>query len=60
MKERRARDHKPLGVIASELLLRALAADAVPERDHAWASQPMGAKVDLDDKDALWAVLDDR
>lgn len=58
LKARRARENKPLGVIASELLARALDEDSLPTGKLAWVSRPMGAKVDLDDRDAVWAALD--
>lgn len=60
LKARRAREHKPLGVIASELLARALAEEAPLAGDLAWVSRSMGAKVDLEDRDAVWAALDRR
>ncbi len=31
----------------------------VASRELAWISQPMGARVDLDDKEAVYALLDD-
>ncbi|NLD76010.1 MAG: antitoxin [Acidimicrobiales bacterium] len=58
LKARRARENKPLGVIASELLARALVDEPQAPGELVWVSQPMRAKVDLDDRDALWAVLD--
>lgn len=58
LKARRARENKPLGVIASELLARALDQEPAPVDELVWVSQPMGAKVDLEDRDALWAALD--
>lgn len=58
LKARRAIEGKPLGVIASELLVQALHAEVAPAEDLAWQAGSLGAKVDLDDKDALWAVLD--
>lgn len=58
LKARRARENKPLGVIASELLARALDQEPAPVDELIWVSQPMGAKVDLEDRDALWAALD--
>jgi hypothetical protein len=56
-----AQEGKGLGELMNELLIRALA-----ERRSApwkaprfeWDSQPMGFKVDLEDKDAVWALLD--
>lgn len=58
LKARRDREHKPLGVIASELLAHALADDATPAPEFEWVSRPMDAKVDLDDPDAVWAALE--
>ncbi len=58
LKARRGREHKPLGVIASELLARAFEEDPTPSGEIAWVSRPMGAKVDLADSDAVWAALD--
>ena len=63
LKLRRDRERKPLGQIASELLAQALAVEfdqATAAPDLEWAARPMGAKVDLEDKDAVWAVLDER
>ncbi len=50
------------GQLASELLARALSDDAADERPYSldWPVQAMGrAYVDLDDKDALYRVLDE-
>lgn len=54
--------NQSLGKLASELLASALAArnthaeaPAVPK----WNAKAMGAKVDLDDKEAVYAILDD-
>jgi hypothetical protein len=51
---------KSMGRLASELLAQALAArrkhKSVPE--FGWVKQPMGAKVDLADKDALYRAMD--
>ncbi len=58
LKARRDREHKALGVIVSELLAQALASDPAPDLSFEWVSRPMGAKVDIDDRDAMWAVLD--
>lgn len=59
LKSRRAREGKPLGVIASELLARALDEDPAPTSEFSWVSRSMGTKVDLEDRDAVWAALDD-
>ncbi|MBI1723725.1 MAG: antitoxin [Gemmatimonadetes bacterium] len=56
------RERKPLGRLVSELLAEALgrrhAAARVSEPPFVWHSQPMGFKIDLEDKDAVWALLD--
>ena len=58
--KRRQRHEKTLGELASELLAKALADEgSVQEaRPLTWTSKPLGLKVDLEDKDALWAILD--
>lgn len=60
LKRRRAREGKPLGQIASELLARALADDepATETAPLVWAARPMRARVDLDDPEAVRRVLD--
>jgi len=58
LKARRDSEGRPMGVIASELLAQALNADTPLRRPFAWNVNALGAKVDLDDKDAIWAVLD--
>lgn len=60
LRRRRQREGKPLGVIASELLAQALAQRSPDRRDFAWTARAMGARVDVADKDAVWAVLDQR
>jgi hypothetical protein len=54
------RDHKTLGQVASELLARAIASEAPDEElpPLQWPSKPIGLKVDLEDKEALWRLLD--
>ena len=50
-----------LGTVATRLLAEALSAKkrekVVTPKLH-WISRPMGAKVDLSDKDALYKILD--
>ncbi len=62
LKRRQQREGKSLGQLASELLAVSLAADAptAAPAPLAWTAHPMGARVDLDDKDALHAALDAR
>lgn len=62
LKRRQRSEKKTLGQLASELLAKALAeerADAEPA-PLVWTAKPLGLKVDLEDKEAVWAVLDDR
>ena len=60
LKRRQRSEKKTLGELASELLAKALA-DERTGQDFAplrWTSKPLGLKVDLEDKDAVWAILD--
>lgn len=52
---------KSLGQLASELLAKALAdvGTAAPA-PLTWASQPMRARVDLEDRDAVQRLLDEQ
>ena len=56
------REKKPLGQLVSELLAEALgrrySAARVSEPPFVWHSQPRGFKLDLEDKDAVGALLD--
>lgn len=59
LKARQVREGKTLGQVASELLARALAADpAAEDQPFEWTAQPMGARVDLADKEAVHRALD--
>lgn len=61
LKKRQQAEGKSLGRLASELLAGALAqsADSGPAPEFSWATAPMAAKVDLEDKHALHAALDE-
>jgi len=54
--------HQPLGRLVSDLLAEAVARRGEAEGSDLppfeWATQPMGARIDLADKEALWAALD--
>ena len=52
LEQRREREGRPLGVIVSELLERALR-EVEPLSDFEWISRRMGALVDLEDKDLI-------
>jgi len=58
LKHRQRREKRPLGELASELLAEALSARAAERQTLRWAAQPMGALVDIDDKEALRRALD--
>jgi hypothetical protein len=58
LKARQRRDGRTLGALASELLAQAMAEDAGVEQPLRWRTRDMGESIDLEDKDALWAVLD--
>jgi hypothetical protein len=55
------REGRSLGRLVSELLAEALAGRRRPpaEPRFEWTSRPMHALVDLEDKDALYAALDE-
>ena len=59
LKARRAKERKPLGVLVSELLARALRQTSETRPEFDWTTADMGrARIDLDDRDAVWAILD--
>lgn len=63
LKERKRREGKTLGQLVSELLASALQESERPgarERRLDWVSRPMGARVDLEDKEAVRRALEDR
>ncbi len=49
-----------MGQVASELLARAMGEPAQPLPPLQWNSGNLGKRIDLEDKDAVWAVLDGR
>ena len=61
LKERKLREGKTLGQLVSELLAAALReTDAAAVRDLKWRSRPMGARADLEDKEAVRRALEGR
>jgi hypothetical protein len=60
LRERARCERKSMGQVASELLALALASPPAerPRPEFWWPSQRGGPLVDIDDKDALWEVLD--
>lgn len=62
LKERQRREHKTLGVLVSELLSKALGEDQEGNPDPPdifWPARSMGSRVDINDKEALCAILDE-
>lgn len=52
---------KSMGTLASELLVRSLEEPTREARPFRWPTRRLGQpRVDLEDKDAVWAVLDGR
>jgi hypothetical protein len=59
LKERQRQEGKTLGRLISELLLAALRNEGKSgSREFRWASRPMGARVDLEDKETVRRALD--
>jgi hypothetical protein len=62
LKRLQRREGKSLGRLVSDLLAQSLATQRAEQPAPApfvWASQPMGARLDLHDKDALLDALDE-
>lgn len=63
LKRLQRREGKSLGRLVSDLLAQALAASrhgVAEPPPFAWASRPMGARVDLADRDAVLDAMDGR
>jgi len=60
LKERQRREKKALGPLVSELLALVLSEGPSKPQPFEWATQPLGAKIGLEDKDALHTALDRR
>lgn len=59
LKRRGRGEGKTLGRIASELLAAALSTgEPAPAAPFRWIARPMGARVDLEDKEAVRRALD--
>jgi len=56
------REGKPLGEVVSELIAEALAYRSSRRRSRSrelsWITRPMGARIDISDKEALYAAMD--
>lgn len=60
LKKRQKRDRKPLGQLISELVASALAADEQSAPEFTWVAKDLRPRVDLEDKEAVSAILDGR
>ncbi len=59
LRRRAAAEGKSMGRVASELLAIGLNDDRAREQPPLkWARKDLGLKVDLEDKDAVWRILD--
>ena len=62
LKRLQKHEQKSLGRLVSDLLAGALArrrSDRDTDREFRWCSQPMNALIDIADKEAVYAALDD-
>ena len=58
LEARKEREGKTLGRLVSELLAAALARRDEPPPEFEWYAQPMNARIDLEDKEAVRRALD--
>ena len=60
LRGRAKRENKSMGQVASELLARALAEAPTEPPRFEWISHDLGEPlIDLEDKNALWAIFDE-
>jgi hypothetical protein len=60
LKKRQERERKTLGQLISELLAKAMESEHDAPPPFAWVTKDLQPRVDLEDKDALWSILDER
>jgi hypothetical protein len=61
LKRRQRLEGRGMGQLVSELLATSLGAEnEPPSKPFAWISKPMGPRVDLNDKDAVYRALAER
>ena len=60
LKQLQVKEGKSLGRLVSDLLAQALKTDATPAATSppVWIAKPMGARVNLADKEAVYRALD--
>ena len=59
LKKRQERERKPLGQLVSELVAKAIELEDEPAPPFEWVAKDLRPRVDLDDKDAVWSILDE-
>ena len=61
LKKRQRREGKSLGQLVSELLAASLREEReLPPEPFAWVAKPMRPLIDLEDRDAVYRILDGR
>jgi hypothetical protein len=60
LKKRQKREQKPLGQLVSELVAKAIEVEDTTTPSFRWVSRDLRPRIDLEDEDALWAILDER
>lgn len=62
LKKRQERERKTLGQLISELVAKAIETEnkTASTSPFAWVEKDLRPRVDLEDKDALWSILDER
>ncbi len=60
LKERQRKEKKPLGELISQLLAPELDSGGPRATPFEWVARDLRPRVDLEDKDALWSLLDER
>lgn len=58
LKQRKREEGKTLSQLVCELLAQALEAKPRPKADISWMTADLRPRVELEDKDAVWAILD--
>ena len=62
LKKRQLRERKTLGQLISELLAKAIDSEneTTAARPFSWVTKDLEPRVEIEDKDALWSVPDER
>lgn len=58
LRHRAATEGKSMGQVASELLAIGLHDESTEQPPLNWVRKDLGLKIDLEDKDAVWRILD--